>query len=643
MPVGLPRIHLISIMPLRTTILGLFLASTATAQTVTERVRSNDNRARAGVFMSGTYAVRIEARMARWHPQGDDAPGAAIPAFAEIGRPAQVPGPLLRVPGGTNVIATVRNLIPNATLTIHGLHSRPAVPGQFADSIQLAPGAYQTVRFRLDRPGTYYYWGTTTGSSFTTRTHEDAQLSGVIVVDEPGERTPRDRIFVIGMWADSTGSEQNRHRQRELFVINGRSWPHTDRLVYPKGETVRWRVVNASADPHPMHLHGFYYRVNRRGTGMADSVLPRSELVNTEMMRPGATMSLSWVPDRLGNWLFHCHTPEHIAVKGPLGYRLPSLPTQAGRASTAHTNAVTGMGGLVTAIEITPPEDDTTKLLPPVTPPVPARRVRLLMQPNAGTTAATPFYGLAIDSLGLSPEVERGQRVGPPLILNKGEVTSIMVVNRTPEPTSIHWHGIELESYFDGVPGFSGIKPQIAMPIAPNDSFDVRINAPRAGTFIYHSHLNEIRQQRAGIAGALIVVDKGKWDPTKDIPILFSSPSDSVEEETSVLINGSPVPVPLELRRGVAHRLRLINITTGRPGLAVELKLDSLTVGTWRQLAKDGMEIPTAARAIRPARQPIAIGETMDFEFFPTRVGEYRLEARTARGVLLATLPIRVQ
>jgi FtsP/CotA-like multicopper oxidase with cupredoxin domain len=633
-------------MQLRLTIAALLLASTAAAQTVTERVRSNDNRARAGVFMSGTYAVRIEARMARWHPQGEDAPGAVIPAFAEIGRPAQVPGPLLRVPGGTNVIATVRNLIPNATLTIHGLHSRPAIPGQYADSIQLAPGAYQTVRFRLDRPGTYYYWGTTTGQTMNTRTREDAQLTGVIVVDEPGERTPRDRIFVLGAWADTLASETNRHRQRELYVINGRSWPHTDRLVYQKGETVRWRVVNASADPHPMHLHGFYYRVTRRGTGVSDTVLARPEVANTERLVPGATMSVSWVAERLGNWLFHCHIPEHIAPRGPLGYALPTLPTQAGRTSSAHTNPVTGMGGLVTAIEITRAEDDTTKALPPsATPPPlpdPARRVRLLMQPNAGTTPATPLYGMAIDSLGLSPEVERGQRVGPPLILNKGEHTSIMVVNRTPEPTSVHWHGIELESYYDGVAGFSGIKPQIAMPIAPNDSFDVRISAPRTGTFIYHSHLNEGRQQRAGLAGALIVVDKGKWDPTKNSAILISSPSDSAAEDSTVLINGSTAPAPLELQRAIAHRLRFINITTARPGMTVELKLDSMTLATWRHVAKDGADLPAAARAVRLAREPISIGETMDFEFLPSRAGEFRIEARTARGALLATLPIRV-
>ncbi len=128
----------------------------AQAQTAYERVRPNDMRARAGVTMAGTVAIRMEARPAQWHPQGDDMPGVLIPVFAEIGRPAQVPGPLIRVPGGTNVIVTVRNVIPNQMLTIHGLHTRPAIGSAFNDSIQIAPGTVHTLRFRLDRPGTYY-------------------------------------------------------------------------------------------------------------------------------------------------------------------------------------------------------------------------------------------------------------------------------------------------------------------------------------------------------------------------------------------------------------------------------------------------------------------------------------------------------
>lgn len=623
-----------------TTAILLITGVHAQAQPGYERVRPNDMRARAGVTMAGTVAIRMEARLAQWHPQGDDMPGVLIPVFAEIGRPAQVPGPLIRVPGGTNVIVTVRNMIPNQMLTIHGLHTRPAVGAAFNDSIQIAPGTVHTLRFRLDRPGTYYYWGTTTGRSFNARTRADAQLTGVIVVDEPGVRTPADRILVIGMMSDTAGSETTRFRQQELFVINGRSWPHTDRLIYEKGETVRWRVVNASADVHPMHLHGFYFRVHRRGNGRVDTTLTRAEVANTERMRPGETMMMSWVPNRLGNWLFHCHTPRHVEPKGPLGMQL-----DPGAEHHAHISGdpAVAMGGLVAAIEIKPQEDDTTANQPPPLPPEPSRRLRMLLRPNAGSTPVLPYYGVTVvEGSNLAPDVERGQRIGPPIVLNRGETVSINVLNSLPEPTSIHWHGIELDSYFDGVPGVSGIRPLLATQIAPNDSFDVRFTPPRAGTFIYHAHVNEPRQHSAGIAGALIVVDKGRRDPARDIPVIFSSPSDRLEEDRAVLINGSLTPLALELRRGVTHRLRLINITTGRPGLLLELKDDTSYV-SWRQIAKDGADLPTAARTTRLARQQVTIGETMDFEILVAQPGEYRLEARTAGGAILGILPIRVQ
>ena len=617
----------------------LFAGVAAQAQATNERARPNDNRTRAGVTMAGTVAIRMEARLAQWYPQGDDAPGMVIPVFAEIGRPAQVPGPVIRVPGGTNVIVTVRNMVPNQMLTIHGLHTRPAIGAAFNDSIQVAPGAVHTLRFRLDRPGTYYYWGTTTGRAFDYRTKEDAQLTGVIVVDEPGVRTPTDRILVIGMLSDTTGTESSRVRDRQLFVVNGRAWPHTDRLVYEKGETVRWRVINASADPHPMHLHGFYYRVHRRGNGRADSVLTRTELVNTELLRGGQTMLMSWVPDRLGNWLFHCHVPEHIAPRGPLGARLSSY---AEHQAHANPNPAVSMGGLVTAVEIKRAEDDTTANQPPPLPPEASRRLHMHLRPNGGSTSYAPLYGVAVvEGTSVPPEAQRGQQIGPPMILNRGETVSINVHNTLPEPTSVHWHGIELESYFDGVPGISGVRPTLATQIAPNDSFDVRFTPPRAGTFIYHTHVNETRQQRAGVAGALIVVDRGRFDATRDHPVVFSSPSDSTAEAQSVLINGSATPFALDLRRGVTHRLRFINITTGRPNLNFEMKEDT-AFASWRPLAKDGADLPVAARTPRLARQTLSIGETMDFEFLAARPGEYTLEARTRSGVLLAVMPIRV-
>src|SRR5687768_7293323 len=600
----------------------LFATTSAAAQArPAERVRANDNRARAGIFSSGVLAVRMEARMAEWHPQGEDAPGAIVPAFAEIGRPAQIPGPMIRVAGGTDVIVVIRNAIPNTTLTVHGLHSRPAFGAAFNDSIQLAYGQVQQLRFRLDRPGTYYYWGTTTGQAFDTRTRDDAQLTGVIVVDEPGERAPRDRIFVIGQWSDTTYTETTRRRQRELFVMNGRTWPHTDRVVYEKGEIVRWRVINASSDRHPMHLHGFHYRVTRRGDGRADTLQSRTDVVHTEAMGPGSTMSLTFSPDRLGSWLFHCAEPAHTDPRGPLGYALHS-----GMPNVQVNYNAAAMGGLATAVEVRMPEDDTTRA--PVLPE-PARRVRMILQPNAGTTAATPFFGVTIDTAGLNPEIDRGQRIGPPLVLNRGQAVGINVVNRIGEPTSIHWHGIEVDNVFDGVAGFSGVRPVVMQAIAQNDSAEIRMTPPRPGTFIYHSHYDEARQMRAGLVGALIVTEPGKWDPTRDLPIVISSPSDSLAEESSVLLNGAATPLVLELRRGITYRLRLIDITTARPGLRLELKQDT-TVATWRPIAKDGVELPASSRGSRPASQPLSIGETLDVEVLLVRPGEYRLEAHTA-------------
>jgi FtsP/CotA-like multicopper oxidase with cupredoxin domain len=627
--------------------LMLGLAATARAQ-VGERVRPNDNRARAGVTLNGQLAVRMEARMAMWHPDGDDKPGVLVPAFAELGRATQVPGPLIRAPGGTDVIVMVRNSIPNTTLTVHGLHARPAiVPAgtTFSDSVQIPSGSFQTLRFRLDRPGTYFYWGTITGAAFGNRTHEDAQLSGAIVVDEPGERTPRDRVFVIGMWTDTVASDGARHRQRELAVLNGRSWPATDRVQYEKGEIVRWRVINASVDPHPMHLHGFSFRVTRRGDAMTDTaLLTRADLVNTERVAPGGTFSATWVADRLGNWLFHCEEPEHSMARGPLGY--PRTQATGWRP----------LGGLVAGIEIIRAEDDTTGKLPPPPLPSASRRLRMVLRPSVGSSAEAPLYGVSVEDAGFEPQPpDSGQRVGPTMLLNRGEQTSVMVVNNLPEPVSMHWHGVEWESLYDGVPGFSGLKPTpvrgepappmgtgLAPLIAPGDSFDVRLAATHTGTFAYHASVSVARLQRAGVVGAIVVTERGKYDVTRELTVLLSSPSDSVTEETAVLVNGNFMPPPVDLRRGITYRLRLLNFTTGRPDVVVELRQDSTTIATWRPAALDGNELPAVDRAPQVARINLAIGQIRDVEYAALRVGELRLEFKTPAGLLLASLPIRV-
>ncbi|MEX2153780.1 MAG: hypothetical protein WD825_10620 [Gemmatimonadaceae bacterium] len=104
-------------------------------------------------------------------------------------------------------------------------------------------------------------------------------------------------------------------------------------------------------------------------------------------------------------------------------------------------------------------------------------------------------------------------------------------------------------------------------------SAGVRFTPPRAGTFIYHTHVNEMRQQRAGLSGALLVLEPGaRYDPGTDIVLMLSTPRRESEQRT-ILLNGSATPAPLELRVGTRYRFRLINIHTYRPAMRAELKM----------------------------------------------------------------------
>jgi FtsP/CotA-like multicopper oxidase with cupredoxin domain len=597
-----------------------------------ERVIPNDNRTSSGVMREGRLELRLDARLAMWHPDADDGPGALTPAFAADDAAPSIPGPLVRVRAGTTVRVMLQNSLAD-TLRVQGLHDRLARPVDDVPVV-LAPGASRALTMRLDEPGTYFYWGTTTRRALNFRTLEDAQLTGAIVVDEAGGEPPPDRILVIGMWTD-TVHRAGVHRRRVLAVVNGRSWPQTERLEHTVGDTVRWRLVNASADLHPMHLHGFYFRVDARGDGRRDTVYAPSArpMAVTESMAPGATVQLTWVPARAGNWLFHCHVPEHFGARGPLGMeRAPD-----GR----HDHAKEGMSGLVTGVHVR-----AAPGAPATTTAGPERRIRLLVREGTVGTPNEPSFHYSLHEGGAEPPLPARRTIGPTLDLVRGAPVRITVVNRLTEPTAVHWHGIELESYFDGVPGFSGQGSRVTPLIAPGDSFTVRFTPPRAGTFIYHTHADEVRQQHAGLAGALVVSERSRpRDPARDIPLVITE-SRSADGTVTTLVNGSAAPPPLELRAGTTYRLRMVQMAVARSVLRAEVWRDSVRA-RWRPVAKDGADLPEPARVTGAARLRFGIGETYDFEFTPDVTGPMRLEVRlglidVVAPPLLATMPISV-
>ena len=556
-------------------------------------------------------------------------------AFAEEGKPLQIPGPLLRVPAGTTVHAFIRNSL-DSTLVIRGL----AAPGTGtgADTLRIRPGEVREVRFVAEVPGTYYYWGTTTGANGVGRPGIDSQLSGAFVVDDPSRPVPADRILVIGLWSNR-GAQPGAVITRDQllrFVINGRAWPNTERLTYTVGDSVRFRVLNTSGAVHPMHLHGFYFNVDSRGDGRMDKPFDPAgsrHLVVTERSAPGTTFSLSWLPERSGNWMFHCHDNFHVLRNKPLdGTPLP-------REEMHHVgnHAMEMMGGLVMGIEVRPgskaePTEDTGA----------RRKLRLITRVDSGGTDDEPAFGYVLQDGGRTTPATGPLLPGPTIVLERGKPVGITVVNELREPTAVHWHGIELDSYYDGVAGFAGTPGRIAPVIAPGASFEARFTPPRAGTFMYHPHADEVRQQQAGLSGAIVVVEPGTaYDPSRDIVLLVSTPRREADG-AGVLLNGMQTPLPLEWRVGERYRLRLVNIHTYRPSMIARLMRDS-TLLSWRAIAKDGMDLPPDQVAMQPSQQQMGNGETFDFEFTPSAPGALRFTVSAANGALLVSMPIRVR
>ncbi len=612
----------------------------------------NDNTRPAGQLGAGVLRLDLEAKLARWHPDGDSLPGIAVEAFGEPGRRPQVPGPLVRVPRGTEIRASVRNSLVRDTVTFHF----PA-----ADSLVIPPGQRRALRVRAATPGTFLYRATTS-TPLHRRLQLGGLLAGAVVVDSVSARGPaRDRVFVILVATDSADPVLNfPSHERSVRSINGLSWPHTERLRATVGDTLHWRVINVGNDVHPMHLHGFYFRVDQfdgprvgtQGQG------PPGRWVVTERMSQFSTMSLTWSPERAGNWLFHCHFQKHLVPHGEFnvtatGVRQRIAPAAPEGPVDSHANhALTGMAGLVMGIEVRPRPGERI-----AEPGAGHRLLRLVATAHPAFPDSAPLMRYLPD--GPTSSSARGMggtpAISPTLYLTRGEPVAITVVNHLREPTAIHWHGIELESYFDGVAGFSGFGPRLTPIIAPSDSFVARFTPPRSGTFIYHSHVDEPRQHRAGLVGALVVRDSAPADPTEDLVFFLKSarersdPTDPVPFE----INGVADPDTLVLRAGRTYRMRFIGLQVRNPSAGVRLTArpdsayatvpDSLVV-RWRPIAKDGADLPMEARLPRPAEQIVSMGETYDFEFVPEQRGNLRLEVRTPRpGRLVVRAPIRVE
>jgi FtsP/CotA-like multicopper oxidase with cupredoxin domain len=88
---------------------------------------------------------------------------------------------------------------------------------------------------------------------------------------------------------------------------------------------------------------------------------------------------------------------------------------------------------------------------------------------------------------------------GPEIRLRQGDRLRVLVENKLPQETTVHWHGLRIPHAMDGVPDLT--QP----PIPPGQAFRYEFQVPDAGTFWYHPHVRSSEQQGRGLYGVLVV------------------------------------------------------------------------------------------------------------------------------------------
>lgn len=155
---------------------------------------------------------------------------------------------------------------------------------------------------------------------------------------------------------------------------------------------------------------------------------------------------------------------------------------------------------------------------------------------------------------------------GPVIEAFQGDRVRFVVHNELPEPTSIHWHGLELPIQYDGVPGVTQDF------ILPGGTYVYEYDLHQTGTFFYHSHV--AMQEAFGMAGLFIIHPRVAYDPPvdRDFALVlqnFSILPNSTTADSMAMdwnwhtINGrsGPHTTPMVCKQGERVRVRLVNFS----------------------------------------------------------------------------------
>lgn len=215
---------------------------------------------------------------------------------------------------------------------------------------------------------------------------------------------------------------------------------------------------------------------------------------------------------------------------------------------------------------------------------------------------------------------------GPLMRVTEGDRVRVLVKNELDDPTTVHFHGVELPNAMDGVPDVT------QDPILPGETFVYEFEAKPAGTFWYHSHFEGDVQVGAGLYAPFIVDPKESADPLPDVDVTlmigewlvrggqtFAAMPMGGMEPNYFTINGKAFPATetIDVKKGQLVRLRLVG--TGQ--FIHPMHLHGLP---FKVVATDGHPVPEAAQLTKDTLS-VAPGERYDIEFVATEPGQWML------------------
>lgn len=222
-----------------------------------------------------------------------------------------------------------------------------------------------------------------------------------------------------------------------------------------------------------------------------------------------------------------------------------------------------------------------------------------------------------------------GSIPGPTIQVYSGEQVCIRVINRLPETTSVHWHGLDIPNIMDGVP-----EMERSPAIEPGGHFDYTfkvVNPP--GTHMYHAHMNSGVQLMMGLGGGFIILDRNRRDIVKRDYFLMASEftlkglemrevkpgvydlNPMSHDFNFFTINGRcyPFTTPLDVKQGEKMCIRLGNIGHDAHPMHIHGHQFAIT-------ASDGNPLP--AKIIKNTVS-VASGETFDVVFTANNPGNW--------------------